>query len=222
MKVILNKDVPNLGEEGDVREVAPGYARNYLLPQGFVLEYNDRNIARIDERRAEIEARKEQKLREAQTLKERLESEPLAIEMTAGTNGRLFGSVTSATIAEHLSRSGIEVERKRIDIPESSLKAIGSYKVRVRLYGGEEATLTVKVTASNARELEERRKSEQPAQEQVGEDVVADTAAETAAEEQVEGDEFGDYGDEEILDPEVIAMRAAQAEEEREESPPEE
>lgn len=219
MKVILNKDVPSLGEEGDIRVVAAGYARNYLLPQGLVLEYNERNVARLEERRAEIEARKEEKRREAQTVKERLEAEPIVIEMTAGANGRLFGSVTSATIAEHLSRIGLDVERRRIDVPESSLKAVGNYKVRVRLYGGEEATVQVSVNASNARELDERRRANSPERAPEADAVPEDAAAGDG--DQSEDDGYGEYGEEdEILDPEVIAMRAAQAEEEGEDTPP--
>src|SRR6056297_1238433 len=143
MKVILNSDVENLGEEGDICDVAPGYARNFLLPKGLVLEHNARNIAAIEERRADIEKRREEKRKEAAGLKERIESEPMKISMTAGTNGKLFGSVSAATIVEQLAASGIEVERKRVDVPEKSIKTVGNFKVRVKLYGEEEAVLTV-------------------------------------------------------------------------------
>ena len=212
MKVILNSDVANLGEEGDICTVAPGYARNYLLPQGLVLEYNDHNAAIIESRRSEIEAKKEEKRRQAASMKERIESEPVVIRMTAGTNGRLFGSVTSATIVERLAAKGIEVERKKIEVPENSLKSTGNYKVRIRLYGDGEATLLVTVEAENAKEIEAAKKSEaEAADDNATEDIVAD---ETPVEEGA--DEPGDE-EEEILDPEVMAMRAA-AEEEAAES----
>ncbi|MCG8480357.1 MAG: 50S ribosomal protein L9 [Spirochaetales bacterium] len=212
MKVILNSDVANLGEEGDICTVAPGYARNYLLPQGLVLEYNDHNAAIIESRRSEIEAKKEEKRRQAASMKERIESEAVVIRMTAGTNGRLFGSVTSATIVERLAAKGIEVERKKIEVPENSLKSTGNYKVRIRLYGDGEATLLVTVEAENAKEIEAAKKSEaEAADDNATEDIVAD---ETPTEEGA--DEPGDE-EEEILDPEVMAMRAA-AEEEAAES----
>ena len=186
MKVILNSDVESLGEEGDIRDVAPGYARNFLLPKGLVLEHNARNIALIEERRADIEKRREAKRKEAAGVKERIESEPMKVSMTAGTNGKLFGSVTAATIVEQLAASGIEVERKRIDIPEKSIKTVGNFKVRIKLYAEEEAVLTVSVEASNAREIEKEKAKE-------AETTSADTE-ESATN----------------LDPEMVAMRAAE------------
>jgi large subunit ribosomal protein L9 len=95
-----------------------------------------------------IEQRKEDKRREAMGLKERLESEPVVITMRAGANGKLFGSVNNATIAEHLVRDGIELEKKKIEIPDNTLKSVGKYKVVVHLYGDETATMTVVVEAS--------------------------------------------------------------------------
>ncbi|MFP4211759.1 MAG: 50S ribosomal protein L9, partial [Alkalispirochaeta sp.] len=160
MKVILNSDVANLGEEGDICNVAPGYARNYLLPKGLVLEYNPRNIALLEERRADIERRKAEKRKEASTVKERIEAEPMKISMTAGANGKLFGSVGASTIAERLAADGIEIERKKIDVPEKSIKTVGNFKVKIRLYGDEEAVLTVSVEASNAREIEAEKAKE--------------------------------------------------------------
>ena len=204
MKVILNTDVANLGEEGDICTVAPGYARNYLLPQGLVLEDNARNRAAIEERRAEIEARKNEKRRQAASIKEQIESEPLAIRMTAGTNGKLFGSVSAATIVEQLAARGIEVERKKIEVPENTIKTIGNFKVRVRLYGDEEATLAVAVEASNAREIEaEKAKAETAEPAETEEPAEASADAETADTAEAEGE-----GDE-ALDPEVMAMQAA-------------
>lgn len=191
MKVILSSDIPNLGEEGDICTVAPGYARNYLLPKGLVLEHNPRNLAVIESRRAEIDARREQKRSAAAGVRGRLEGDPLVIPVTAGTNGRLFGSVTSATIQEHLAKHGIEVERKQLEIPGNSIKATGTVRVRVRLYGGQEATLTVKVEAVNTqKEQAEQRKA------------AAVEEIETALAEAADGNQ----------DPEVIAMAAAEAE----------
>ncbi len=154
MKVILNTDVANLGEEGDVCEVKPGYARNYLLPRNLVLVNNRSNRALIEARRAEIEERKKKKQLQAQSLRERIEAEPMVVEMPAGENGKLFGSLSSAGIAERLEKAGIEVQRRHIDVPEKTIKTVGNYKVRVRLYGDEEATLTVNVTAAGRKTSE--------------------------------------------------------------------
>ncbi|POQ98307.1 hypothetical protein AU468_13910 [Alkalispirochaeta sphaeroplastigenens] len=210
MKVILNSDVTNLGEEGDVCTVAPGYARNYLLPKGLVMEFNKQNLAKIEERRSEIEARREQKRKDAAGVKERLEAEPLVVSMTAGINGKLFGSVTNATIAEQLAAQGIEVERKRIDVPEHSLKAVGTYKVRVKLYADEEALLVVQVVASNARELEEKRSRLVGAAAQI---TPAQDEQEQAGEQADPSDADQESADETSLDPEVIAMQQALEEE---------
>ncbi|SIQ07247.1 large subunit ribosomal protein L9 [Alkalispirochaeta americana] len=210
MKVILNSDVTNLGEEGDICTVAPGYARNFLLPKGLVMEYSERNLASIEERRSEIEARREQKRKDAASVKERLEAEALVISMTAGINGKLFGSVTNATIAEQLAAQGIEVERKRIDVPEHSLKAVGTYKVRVKLYADEEALLVVQVVASNAQELEEKRSRLAGA---AGQMKPSKEETPEAAEGSADAPEGDQESDQTSLDPEVIAMQQALEEE---------
>ena len=205
MKVILNTDVANLGEEGDVCTVSPGYARNFLLPQGLVLEYNDRNREAIDARRADIEARKEEKRRQASTVKQQIEAEPLVVRMTAGANGKLFGSVSSATVVEQLAARGIEVERKKVDMPESTIKTVGNFKVRVRLYGDEEASLAVQVEASNARELEAERAKRGPA----ASSQTREAPDEAPADDEKQTEEGVS---DETLDPEVMAMQAAENE----------
>ena len=103
MKVILNKDLATLGEEGDVKDVAKGYARNYLFPRGIALPYTPRMVKLLEGRKAEIEGRKEQKRLDARGLKEKLDSLELSITMPAGANGRLYGAVTSQTIADELA-----------------------------------------------------------------------------------------------------------------------
>jgi large subunit ribosomal protein L9 len=145
MRVILNRDVPNLGEEGDVRDVAPGYARNYLMPKGLVIAYNQQNLADIENRREVIEQRKAEKRTAAMSTKERLESQELVIEVSAGQNGRLFGSVTTANIVEALAKEGLDIERKRVDIPDGTIKSVGVHPVRVKLYEEQEATIKVRV-----------------------------------------------------------------------------
>lgn len=145
MKVILNEDIANLGEEGDIKNVARGYARNYLIPNSLVMPYSRQALVMLESRRDALARRKEDKRTAALDIKTRLEAEPLVIEMPAGDRGRLFGSVTSATIAEALAAKGIDVERKRIEIPEKTIKSVGTAYVRIRLYADHEAELRVDI-----------------------------------------------------------------------------
>jgi len=145
MKVILNKDLAPLGEEGDVRDVAKGYARNFLFPRGIALPYNDKTVKLFESRREEIEARKVQKRNDAAGIKEKLESLTLEITMPAGANGKLYGAVTSQTIMDELAKQGFQIERKRIELPGSSFKNVGKYKVMIKLYESAAAELGVNV-----------------------------------------------------------------------------
>jgi large subunit ribosomal protein L9 len=145
MKVILNKDLAPLGEEGDVKEVAKGYARNFLFPRGIAMPYTERTVAILESRRGEIEARKEEKRKDALGLKEKLEELDLIILMPAGANGRLYGAVTSQTVADELIKQGFEIERKRIELPGNSFKSVGKYKVTVKLYESSSAELGITV-----------------------------------------------------------------------------
>ena len=145
MKVILNHDVPNLGELGDVKDVAAGYARNYLLPRGLVYPYSPATVAMFEKRRAEIDARKAEKRNSSGALKERIEAEDIVLDLPAGQNGKLFGAVSNATIADELLKRGLQVDRKRIEVPGRVIKSVGNYKVLVRLYEKDEATVRVSV-----------------------------------------------------------------------------
>jgi len=148
MKVILNQDVTGLGEEGDIKDVANGYARNYLLPQNLALPYTKQNLTQLETRRAAIESRKEEKRREAMSIKERLESEELVFTMPAGDSGKLFGSVNNAMVVQELEKLGYSIEKKRVEVPEHNIRMIGNYAVKVRLYGNEEAQLNIVVEAA--------------------------------------------------------------------------
>lgn len=145
MKVILNKDLSPLGEEGDVKDVAKGYARNYLFPRGIALPYTESTIKLFESRREEIEARKADKRKDALGLKEKLEGLELLLSMPAGPNGKLYGAVTSQTVADELLKQGFPVERKRIELPGNSFKSVGKYKVTVKLYESAAAEVTVTV-----------------------------------------------------------------------------
>ncbi|MDD3903116.1 MAG: 50S ribosomal protein L9 [Spirochaetia bacterium] len=134
MKIILNQDVVNLGEEGDVVEVKDGYGRNYLLPTGAAVRFSKTNMALFASRAAVIEKRKIEKRAASSSLKDQLDKVVLTLVVSAGESGKLFGSVTSSMIQEALAKLGIEIERKKIEVATHSIKMVGTYSVRVRLY----------------------------------------------------------------------------------------
>ncbi|MDR3356339.1 MAG: 50S ribosomal protein L9 [Spirochaetaceae bacterium] len=147
MKVILNKDISPLGEEGDIRDVARGYARNFLLPQGIAFRYTERAARLFESRKEEIAERKKRKRDDALSVKERLEALELFVTMPAGANGKLYGAVTSQTLMDELEKQGFSVERKRIEIPGNSIKSTGKYKFTVKLYGNTTAELFISIAA---------------------------------------------------------------------------
>ena len=164
MKVILNVDVKSLGEEGDVKNVANGYARNYLLPRNLAVPYNDATVAIFEARKAEIEARKEQKRKDSASLKDKLEALTLELSMPAAANGKLFGAVTSHVVAEALAKQGFEIERKRIEIAGSTIKQVGSYKFNVKLYESQVAEVKLNVKSNSEEKADNAKKEEKPAE----------------------------------------------------------
>lgn len=190
--VILNQDVYNLGEEGDVCDVAPGYARNYLIPRELAVPYNRENIARFEERRAAIEKRKEEKRDAAKTIRERIESLEITMEMPAGGSGKLFGSVNNQAVTERLRQEGIDVERKKVEIPGHSIKMVGSYEILVKLYADEAAKLQLTVVpeghakkeAAKAKAAEAKAKAEAETgtEAETGSGTEAEVGAEAEAE----------------------------------------
>jgi large subunit ribosomal protein L9 len=148
MKVILNQDVIGLGEEGDIKDVANGYARNYLLPKKLAVPHTHEYLVILEHKRVAIEKRKEAKRLEAAGLKERLEAEEIRFSVPAGENGKLFGSVSNVNVAVELEKKGFQIEKKRIEIPEHTIRSVGTYKIRIRLYDKEEATVKLVVEAT--------------------------------------------------------------------------
>ncbi|HET6449685.1 MAG TPA: 50S ribosomal protein L9 [Spirochaetia bacterium] len=145
MKVILNQDVTGLGEEGDIKDVADGYARNFLLPKKLAVPHTREFLVMLEHKRAAIEKRKEAKRLEAAGLKERLEAEEIRFSVPAGENGKLFGSVNNVNVATELEKKGFAIEKKRIEIPDHAIRSVGTYKVRIRLYDKEEAMIKLVV-----------------------------------------------------------------------------
>lgn len=150
MKVILNTDIANLGEEGDIMEVSPGYARNYLLPKKLVSIHNKGNLAILESRKKKIQRHKEEKLLLAQSLKKRIDDITIEISMSSGEKGKLFGAVTSQMIVDALKEKDIVVERKKLEIPGHSLKTLGNHSIKIRLYDNEEAVLAISIIDESA------------------------------------------------------------------------
>ncbi len=145
MKIILNQDVPNLGEEGDVCVVKDGYARNYLLPTGAAVLYTNENLSIFKSRAAAIEKRKVAKREASASLKEKLDNVSLDMIVSAGESGKLFGSVTPLMIQEALAKLGFEIEKKRIEVATHSIKMVGAYTAKVHLYENEFSTIKLNV-----------------------------------------------------------------------------
>ena len=186
MKVILNVDVKSLGEEGDVKNVANGYARNFLLPRNLAVPYNEATVAYFESRKAEIEARKEQKRKDSASLKEKLEAAVVEVTMPAGANGKLYGAVSAHVVAEALAKQGFEIERKRIELPGSAIKSVGTFKVVIKLYEAQTAEVHVAVKAQNIEASEEKpakpAKNRAPKAETPAEPAAAPVAEEAPAE----------------------------------------
>lgn len=163
MKVILNEDVKHVGEIGDVKNVANGYYRNYLFPRGLAVPYNKETVAYFETRKAEIEARKEQKRADSKSLKEKLESTNIELVVPAAANGKLFGAVTNMTLANWFAANGQEIERKKIEVPGLTIKTVGSYTFKVHLYEGAIAEVNLSVKAQDdGSKKEEPKAAEAP------------------------------------------------------------
>ncbi|MBN1525036.1 MAG: 50S ribosomal protein L9 [Spirochaetales bacterium] len=169
VKIIMSQDVINVGEEGEIREVASGYARNYLIPQKFAVPFNSHNLTILHQQKAAIEKRREEKRVKAQGLKEQLEQQSLEFTMQSGESGKLFGSITNGHIAEELQKKGFPIEKRKIEVPEHHLKQVGEYTVNIRLYGDNVAKIKVSVKAAESElAAKETKKAKAKAADTVG------------------------------------------------------
>ncbi len=145
VNVVLRADVENLGATGEVVRVKPGYARNYLVPRGLASIATRANVKMIEHEK-EMARQKAAKLRgEQQKIAAELEKVVVMIAKEAGEEGKLYGSVTAADVAEGLARKGYEVDKKKLVMPEEAIKEVGSYEVGVRLLQGVVAKVKVEV-----------------------------------------------------------------------------
>jgi len=146
MKVILMQDVTNLGEVGDIVDVAGGYGRNYLVPQGLAVAANAKNKRQLEHQQRLREQQIAKARKAAAGLAEQLQSATCSFTRRSAEEGRLFGSVTSMDIVEQLKTSGIELDRRRIQL-DQPIRSVGEHTVPVRLPGDLTAQLKVRVVA---------------------------------------------------------------------------
>ena len=148
MKLILLGDVKALGKKGDLVDVAEGYARNFLLPRKLATEANRGALTMLSEQKAAKEKREAQQLAETKELAKLLESKPVAVRAKAGGNGKLFGTVTNADIADAITQTfSVPVDKHKIEV-KNAIKALGTYPIEIRLGKNVVVKTTVSVTAA--------------------------------------------------------------------------
>jgi large subunit ribosomal protein L9 len=155
MKVILTENIPKLGEVGDVCSVADGYARNFLLPQGFAIVATDGTLRQVSNLKRQETRRRDRVRADAETVKKSLEQVTLTFEAKVGETGRLYGSITSSDIADRIEQvTGNEIDRRKI-VLDNPLRQLGQYAVPVRLLPDLTADLVVVVEPEEEEELPE-------------------------------------------------------------------
>ncbi len=160
MKIILVKEVESLGSEGDIVEVKPGFARNYLLPKKFAIEATKGNLGQIDQLKKKRMLREQKELERLQQVIDKVEGLTLEFERKAGEKGKLYGSVTNKEIAEAISeRLGMRFDRKYLEL-EDHIKEVGKKEVPISLGKGQTAIVTVIVKAEGAEEATEEQEKE--------------------------------------------------------------
>lgn len=146
MKVVLRRDVDNLGDRGQVVNVSPGYARNFLLPKGLAFEATPGNIRTLDLQKKVWDVREAREADDARKLAAHIAGIKLTVAKKAGEGDTLYGSVTSAEIAELLAKEGVEVDRRKIHLAEP-IKALGSFTVPIKIHRQVIAEVALQVVA---------------------------------------------------------------------------
>jgi len=147
VQVVLKQDVDALGKVGDLVRVKPGYARNYLLPRGLAVVATRDNIQRIEHEKKAAIAQVGKEKQQSEGIAAALAEVQLRFEKKAGEEGKLFGSVTAAEVAEALKSKGYDLDRRKIEMPAGPIKTVGTHELVARLPGGVHAKLQVEVVA---------------------------------------------------------------------------
>ncbi|ADM72680.1 50S ribosomal protein L9 [Paenibacillus peoriae] len=145
MKVIFIKDMKGQGKKGQIKEVSDGYAANFLLPRGVARPATEGNMKTLENQNAAEEKRKQEEKEEAQALGKKLEETTVQLKAKAGEGGRLFGAITSKQIAEAVAKTGIKLDKRKIEL-EEPIRTLGVTQMTVKLHPEVKATLKVQVT----------------------------------------------------------------------------
>src|SRR5215472_467999 len=147
MKVLFKKDVPDVARDGQVKDVADGYARNYLIPRGLAVAATSGALKQVADLQAVAARHAAEEEQAARELKAKLEAQPIVIEAKAGSQGRLYGSVTTADVATAIQKQlGATVDRRDLDIADP-VRQVGTYQVSARLHRAVTASVTIEVRA---------------------------------------------------------------------------
>ncbi len=149
MQVILLQRIVNLGKLGETVNVKAGYGRNYLIPQGKALPATEANIAKFEARRAELEAQEAAELAEAKKRADSLTDVNVIMRAKSGDEGKLFGSIGARDIADALTKSGLEVDRSEVKMPDGSFRQIGEYTVTIQLHHDVTANIVVSILSED-------------------------------------------------------------------------
>lgn len=145
MNVILLERIGNLGDLGDEVVVKPGFARNFLIPQGKAVRATDANRAEFEQRRAQLEAQAAEVMAEARKRGELLEGMAVTIVVKAGDEGKLYGSVGTQDIADAITAKGVEIEKSEVKLPEGTIRDLGDYEIDVQLHSDVMITIQLSV-----------------------------------------------------------------------------
>lgn len=142
MKIILQKDIPNLGDAGDIKDVSPGYARNYLLPRKLVIVADESSKRAVEHQKKLIKIKKDKRKKQSEKIAEGFAGMELHIAVQVGEEGKLFGSVTAMDIAKKLKEKGFEIDKRKIII-ENPIKQEGEYSVKIKLDEGQTPAIKI-------------------------------------------------------------------------------
>lgn len=149
MQIILLEKIANLGTLGDQVSVKPGYARNFLFPQGKAVPATKANVEQFEARRAELEAQADANLAEANARKEKIEEIELSVAVKAGDEGKLFGSLGNRDIAELATEAGVELVKAEVRLPTGPIRNVGEFDITIQLHAEVSATLKLLVVAED-------------------------------------------------------------------------
>ncbi|MDR0723765.1 MAG: 50S ribosomal protein L9 [Endomicrobium sp.] len=133
MKVILRSDIPNVGRQGEVKDVACGFARNYLFPKGLAMEATDRNLKIWQREKVKLEKQREEMINRAKEIASKMEVVEFKIQAKIGENGKIFGSITTANLSKLFAEQGFDINKRNILLSEN-IKELGNYEINVRLH----------------------------------------------------------------------------------------